>query len=142
MPETTGVLRDRTRTTQPVVRVETDRALFDRFLPNGVLWLTSTGLAHPEATRMTELPFVFAIGRLNRAGSVTTVREGPLVVAALRGQGCAESDLPAALAEYASAVVRLVPTLHARLNGRMCARFLAEREATAGALTEPPGVSA
>jgi hypothetical protein len=105
-----------------------------------VLWLPAAGLAHPEATRQLahlktarqgarplELPFVFAVGRITAAGKATTVREGPLVLAAVRDHAVDEEIIVELLADYARAVLRLVPTLHARLTGSMCTRFLAER---------------
>jgi hypothetical protein len=95
------------------------RALVREAIPDGLVWLDSVGLAHPEAARTTtELPFVFEIGRVADANGKHTVREAELVVAALPENQRDSASVTAALEAYARFVVATNPTRHARLSGR------------------------
>lgn len=98
------------------------RAQLTNLCPDGLLWLGSEDLAHPESARSAALPFWFIVGRLNSDGRRHTVREGELA-------GFALADLrrqiaPERLEAYARFVVEHAPTQHARLSGRALADFL------------------
>jgi len=105
------------------------RALASGAVPDGLLWLESAGLAHPEAARAAALPFVFEVGRLaNLAGAPGrrhTVREAELVVASLPPRARDGAQAAGLLEGYARFVVATNPTRHARLTGRALAAYLA-----------------
>ena len=83
--------------------------------PDGLIWLDSAGLDHPEARRAAQLPFPFVIGRITAGAGKRTVREAELVLETLGP----DEDAAAALASYARFVLSKVPTVHARLTGRI-----------------------
>jgi hypothetical protein len=94
------------------------RSLVREAIPDGLIWLEAAGLAHPEAVRVAELPFVFEIGRISVDGQTHTVREADLVVAAMTEDERDAETITAALRDYARFVVTTNPTRHARLSGR------------------------
>lgn len=86
--------------------------------PDGILWLASQNLAHPEAARAPRLAFPFVIGRLAQGRRHHTVREAELVLATLEpGQDMVT------LLDYAHFVVATAPTVHARLSGQVLAAW-------------------
>lgn len=95
------------------------RARLAAIAPDGLLWLDSKGLAHPEAKRATRLPFAFVIGRIERDGRRVTVRETELVL-----QAAEVADDREALESYACFVIAQAPTVHARLTGRVAAAWI------------------
>jgi hypothetical protein len=101
--------------------------LAGELVPDGVTWLASEGLPHPEATRASELPFVWAAGRIEEGGKGRRARELDALVTPY-----ADTDAPdlARLADdlgaYARWVIRTVPTMHARISGRAAADWRAE----------------
>lgn len=98
-------------------------ALRDRLVtaaPDGLIWLDSTSLRHPEATRAARLAFPFALGRISGVEGKRTVREAELVLEGLRP----DQDDATALESYARFVLATVPTIHARLTGRTLAAWL------------------
>ena len=106
------------------------RALVETTIPDGLLWLESADLPHPEAARASELPFVFELGRVakdleNKAGPKHTVRETVLVAAALPEDQRDAEHLRELLNDYARFVVATNPTRHARLTGVALAAYLA-----------------
>ena len=101
------------------------RARLAAAAPDGLIWLDSVDLPHPEAVRATRLPLAVAIGRIADGTRRRTVREAEMVLAAL----VPDEDDQAALADYARFVVATAPTMHARLTGRTLAAWLAARAA-------------
>jgi hypothetical protein len=95
----------------------TPTTIADRLLPDGVVWLDPQGLPHPEAMTGQPLPFVFLAGRVDGH----PIREAALIVEAM-GSDDGDILLPA-FDRYARYVVQTVPTVHARLNGRVCAAW-------------------
>lgn len=83
--------------------------------PDGLVWLDSAELEHPEARRTAQLPFPFVIGRITAGAGKHTVREAELVLESL----APDEDAAAALTSYARFVLSKVPTVHARLTGRV-----------------------
>lgn len=91
------------------------RARLALAVPDGLIWLDSAGLDHPEARRTDRLPLPFVIGRITVGAGKHTVREAELVLETLSP----DEDAAAALASYARFVLSKVPTVHARLTGRV-----------------------
>jgi len=105
------------------------RALVEITVPDGLLWLESANLPHPEAARVTELPFVFELGRVAKdlaapGGPKHTVRETVLVAGALPEDQRDAEHLRTLLNDYARFVVATNPTRHARLTGVALAAYL------------------
>lgn len=96
-------------------------------MPDGVTWLPSLGLSHPEASRTLELPFVWASGRVEEAGRARRARELDALVDPYAAQE--EPNLVRLsddLGDYARWVLQRVPTMHARISGRAVADWRAE----------------
>ena len=100
------------------------RVLAQDAVPDGLIWLTSKGLSHPEAARAEALPFIFEIGRMKQADKMHTVREVELVVDAIPEDQRDHDGLLRQLEAYARFVVAANPTRHARLSGRTLAAYL------------------
>ena len=107
--------------------VKTLKQLVQKIVPDGLIWLPTKHLKHPEARRTAELPFVFEIGRLTVNGQTKTIREVELVTLAWLNQIGQETTLSRFLADYAYSVVESAATRHTRLTGQSLQIFLATR---------------
>jgi hypothetical protein len=104
------------------------RALAQEAVPDGLIWLATEGLPHPEAGRAKALPFIFEIGRIKQADKMHTVREVELVIAATTEDQRDHASLLRQLEAYARFVVTTNPTRHARLSGRTLAAYISTRK--------------
>jgi hypothetical protein len=96
-------------------------------VPDGVTWLASDGLPHPEAARASELPFVWAAGRIEDGGKARRARELDALVGPYADADAPDlSRLADDLGAYARWVLRTVPTMHARISGRAADVWRAE----------------
>jgi hypothetical protein len=106
---------------------KTLKQLVQKIVPDGLIWLPTKHLTHPEAGHAAELPFIFEIGRLTVNGQTKTVREVELVTLAWSNQISQEAALGRFLADYAHFVVESAATRHKRLTGQSLQSFLITR---------------